>query len=355
MRGIKLVVWFSLLFLIIGCSNSSSGSGSDSGSNSSASEEENNPSSTNTDDNSEKVRDFLELEFTGPNKKIEEIYSNNSNGDLNEYVDDTYKPFFNERSYEQSKEKRYFLLFNTPAYLEGYELKPLEIIIEEDEGNNAYSFEVNVEYSKGEEADSTIVKGRVNFDGNGKFSRIRYSDRGGLLEAMRTPKSSGSSSSEPSTEEGEEINKSESKQNIRAALEGVLNGPNEDLKEAMEGMNKHNDDMQSEDYKKHFADFSDYYKENFKPYVTDRLYKSSNTSELSSFIERVHPGGKLETENLSMEEKEGYYDFSLDITYTDTQSGESETTELRGHAQTNDEGKVSSIKFINLQDVPRLF
>ena len=55
-------------------------------------------------------------------------------------------------------------------------MEPIEINIEPDESNNAYTFEVEVEYSRPEETKTTIVKGRVNFNDNGKFSRVRYSD-----------------------------------------------------------------------------------------------------------------------------------------------------------------------------------
>jgi len=319
----KLVLLFSCLFLVTGCFNSNSSSSSGSGS---SSAEEDSSTSNSTDDNSDKVRDFLELEFTGPSEEVEELYSNNSNKDMNEYVDDTYKPFFGEESYEQFKDKRYFWMFVTPAYFNGYELKPLEINIEEDESNNAYSFEVNVEYRKGDEANTTTVMGRINFDGNGKFSRVRYSDRGGLIEEMRNFDSSDTSSSGPSTEEAKENSgESDSKQNIRAALETVFNGPNENLDKALDGME--NKGFDSEEYKKHFSNFSEYFKKHYKPYVSEDFYEASfintTTQDASHILVTAHPDNQLKTEGITIEEKDGYYKFSVEVSYTNNESGES--------------------------------
>ncbi|MGP4074832.1 hypothetical protein [Halobacillus sp. K22] len=288
------------------------------------------------------------MEFTGPSEKVEELYSNNSNEDMHEYLDDTYKPFFNEKSYEHFKGKRYFWMFITHAYLNGYELKPLEINIEKDQDNNAYSFEVDVEYSKGEETNSTTVMGRINFDGNGKFSRVRYSDKGGLIEEMKKSDRSGSSSSEASPEEAQDNSgESESKQNIRAALETVFNGPNEKLDKALDGME--NKGFESEEYKKHFSNFSEYFKEHYKPYVSEGFYEASfiNTPDASYFLETAHPDNQLKTEGIFIKEKDGYYKFLVEVSFTNNQSGDSKTLEVRGHAQTNEEGKVSSINYIN--------
>ncbi|WP_245755933.1 hypothetical protein [Halobacillus alkaliphilus] len=163
---------------------------------------------------------------------------------------------------------------------------------------------------------------------------------------------SGSSASEASTEEAQEnTDESESKQNIRAALETVFNGPNEKLTKAYEGMSDNG--FKSEELKKHLSHFPEYFKEHYKPYVSEGFYEASfiNTPDASYFLEAAHPDYKLKTEGITIEEKEGYYKFAMEVSYTNNQSGESETVEVRGHAQTNEEEKVSSINYINVEDL----
>ena len=171
------------------------------------------------------------------------------------------------------------------------------------------------------------------------------------------PSSSGeknNSTSESSAEETKEKdNESESKQNIRAALESMFNGPTEKLEIALEGME--NEGFGSEDFKKHLSDYAEYFEQHYKPYVSDSFYEASfiDSPDASYYLKAAHPDAQLKTEGITIEEKEGYYKFSMDVSYTNNKSGASKTVEIRGHAQTNEEGNVSSINFINPNELYR--
>jgi len=165
------------------------------------------------------------------------------------------------------------------------------------------------------------------------------------------PSSSGektNSTSESSAEETKEKdNESESKQNIRAALESMFNGPTEKLEIALDGME--NEGFGSEDFKTHLSDYAEYFEQHYKPYVSESFYEASfiDTSDASYYLKAAHPDDQLKTEGITIEDKEGYYKFLMDVSYMNNKSGKNNTVEIRGHAQTNEEGKVNSIQFIN--------
>ncbi|MGP4070164.1 hypothetical protein [Halobacillus sp. B29] len=156
------------------------------------------------------------------------------------------------------------------------------------------------------------------------------------------------STSESSAEENKENDdESESKQNIRAALESMFNGPNKKLQTALDGMA--NKEFGSEAYQKHLSDYAEYFEQQYKPNVSDSFYEASfiETPDASYYLKAAHPENQLKTEGITIEDQEGYYKFSMDVSYTTNKSGENKTVEIRGHAQTDEEGKVSSINFIN--------
>ncbi|SDP19177.1 hypothetical protein [Halobacillus aidingensis] len=169
----------SIFFVITACSNSNSSSAGEEDSNTKSS---NNTSPNNHDETTEKVREFLKHEFTAPNEEVKELFSEGTRDELNEYLYGTYKPYFSEKGYENFVDKAKGLAFITRAHDNEYQLKVKDMNIEEDEKNNAFAFEIDVDYSKDGERNSTIVKGRINTNEEGIFTRVRYTDRGGLLQ-----------------------------------------------------------------------------------------------------------------------------------------------------------------------------
>ena len=158
-------------------------------------------------------------------------------------------------------------------------------------------------------------------------------------------KSSSASSAEVNDQE-----ESESKQNLRTFLQNVFNGPNEMLEKALNGMG--NTEFGSEDYKKHFKKFNEYLKEHIKPYTSERFYESFIINDGAvRYLSAAHPDFTLKTEGITIEDKDSYYKFSMEVSYMNNKSGESNTMEVRGKAQTNEVGKVTSINYINAEEL----
>ncbi|MGR9049758.1 hypothetical protein ACQ4XT_14135 [Halobacillus faecis] len=176
---IVLATILSVLFVTSACTNSDQSSVEQEGDSS-----EGNETTTPSDENRERVREFLEHEFNGPSEKTEEIYREGTTEELRNYLEETYKPYFNEKGYEDFTQYKKAFMYISEAHRNGYELNATDMTLNKDEENNAYAFEVDVEYSKNGETSSTTVKGRVNLDEDGKFDFLRYSDRGGLIESM---------------------------------------------------------------------------------------------------------------------------------------------------------------------------
>ncbi|MCA1011404.1 hypothetical protein [Halobacillus halophilus] len=166
-------------------------------------------------------------------------------------------------------------------------------------------------------------------------------------ENNSTSEATAEETKEKDDETKEKDDESESKQNIQAALESMFNGPNEKLEKALDGMK--NKDFGSEDYQKHLSDSAEYFEQHYKPYVSDSFYEASfiDSPDASYYLKAAYPEIQLKTEGITIEDKEDYYKFSIDVSYTTNKSGEGKTVEIRGHAQTNEEGKVSSFNFIN--------
>ncbi|TGB01084.1 hypothetical protein [Halobacillus salinus] len=155
-----------------------------------------------------------------------------------------------------------------------------------------------------------------------------------------------------STEETQETNDgSKSEQNIRGAIEATFNGPDEKLKEALNGMK--NTDIENEEYKKHLNHYAEHFEQHYKPYVTEKFYEASfiNSPDADYFIKAAYPDGQLKTEGITIDEKDDYYTFSVKVSYTETTSDESKTIEVRGNAQTIEEEKVNSIHYINSDEL----
>ncbi|WP_079480829.1 hypothetical protein [Halobacillus salinus] len=155
-----------------------------------------------------------------------------------------------------------------------------------------------------------------------------------------------------STEETQETNvESKSEQNIRGAIEATFNGPDEKLKETLNLLE--NTDFESEEYKKHLNNYAEHFEQHYKPYVTEKFYEASfiKSPDADYFIKAAYPDGQLNTESISLEEKDGYYTFSAEVSYTETTSDETKTIEIKGNAQTNEDEKVNSIQYINSDEL----
>lgn len=164
----KFAVLATVLILVVGCSNSDSGS-------------------KDSNENVKTIQTYLENEFTGPSDEL--IKALEQEGpyppELQVYLEKNYKPLVAD--FEQFVNKNYALVFLRFAYGNEYQLKPTNIDIQKinNTQNNAYNYEVKVEYSKGGQKNTSTITGRINLNDNGKISVIRNMDDDGLLEKLR--------------------------------------------------------------------------------------------------------------------------------------------------------------------------
>jgi hypothetical protein len=130
---------------------------------------------------------------------------------------------------------------------------------------------------------------------------------------------------------------SEAEQNIEAVLENIFTGPNEEQSLMFES---------DEDVKRKAERLDEYYQESFKPYLSERFLEGFiNNNGGIQFLIIAHPNYVLETEEISLEVNDDYYTFAAKVVYTNKESGESETITVNGNAQTDEEGKVTSIQY----------
>ncbi|MGP4070774.1 hypothetical protein [Halobacillus sp. B29] len=182
----------AIIFLIAaGCSVSESSStepaeeekksvASEENKDSSRAAEEENSEISNSDEGvegEETVRTYLKNELTGPDEELEQALSE-SNDAVLDYVNEHYKSLFTEDNFETFINKYYVMVWLPSAYDLGYELEPIDIQTEkvEDIENDAYHFEVEVQYSKDGEVGTANVTGRINTNDQGKITVIRFKD-----------------------------------------------------------------------------------------------------------------------------------------------------------------------------------
>ena len=138
-------------------------------------------------EHAETVKAYLKQEFTGPSDElINALEQDGANPpELKTYVEETYTPLVADL--EQFVNQNLTLIFLRTAYENGYHLEPTSIDIQKiDEiKEEAYNFEVEVEYKKDDTASTATVTGIINMNDNGKISIIRNMDDGKLLEKMR--------------------------------------------------------------------------------------------------------------------------------------------------------------------------
>ncbi|MEC3884900.1 hypothetical protein GLW00_12420 [Halobacillus litoralis] len=136
-----------------------------------------------------------------------------------------------------------------------------------------------------------------------------------------------------------------SEENIRTVLEHSFTGPDEEQEKLIEGPEG--------DVEEYAKELGDYREENFKPYMTERFFENYlvNTNRALMAQSLAHPNYTLSVEDIEMEEEEDYYTFTVEVSYMDNESNESKTVNVEGHAQTNEEDKLTSIQYSNFEDL----
>lgn len=149
-----------------------------------------------------------------------------------------------------------------------------------------------------------------------------------------------------SEETGTHAEGNDSEQNIRSFLSELLNGPSEEQEQLIKGPGSEGD------LKKFTEKLGEYKVEHVKPYLSERFFEELlNTNGTFNFL-RIAQGNdyELKVEDITLEERENYYNFTVKVSYTNNKSNESKTMNVKGHAQTNEEGKVTSIQYINFEE-----
>lgn len=150
------------------------------------------------DANLEVIKKVLELEFTGPNEKLMDLYWNPKyttvvndkleNKELDKYISDAYGPYFLD-SYLDTFVNAFGMTYQVFAHHSGYKLSFKDVKIEQSEKmSNLYTFVATVGYQKnGEEEKTAKVPGEVIFSTKeeGKIGQFQYGDEDGLLKIMR--------------------------------------------------------------------------------------------------------------------------------------------------------------------------
>ncbi len=149
-----------------------------------------------------------------------------------------------------------------------------------------------------------------------------------------------------SEETGNSAEKSEGEQNVRTVLEKLFTGPNKKQEKML--------DQSNEDFEK-FAKSVSEYRKTYKPYLSEKFFESFvNTAVPLRFLTMAHPNYELKVDEITLEEREGNegdYDFTVKVSYTDKESDESETMNVKGRAYTNEGGELTSIRFMNTEEV----
>ncbi|MFC4620571.1 hypothetical protein ACFO4N_17915 [Camelliibacillus cellulosilyticus] len=192
----KFVVLVSAFIIVVGCTSSSatSSKGKNGADPASVSSKDNGkPSGTGLQDNKkneETVRQFLKNQFTSSEALTKIFKKSEDSGTFGSYVEEV-KSYI-EKNYQSLVTKDILqdelikangaMRWLEPAYSAGYQLKPenIEIIKEDSAQANAYSFKVEVAYSKDGKTSTATVTGYINLNDNGKISAIRNIDDGGL-------------------------------------------------------------------------------------------------------------------------------------------------------------------------------
>lgn len=134
------------------------------------------------DKNIEVIQTVLELNLNAPDEEairlLEEPYSSEeADGFLNnynEYVQETYGPYFTEKGYEEFVMTAQASLFHIPASINGYQLKVKDIEMEQNEVTPTnYNFAVTLDYVKQADSREIEITG-IAIVREGKIAKITY-------------------------------------------------------------------------------------------------------------------------------------------------------------------------------------
>ncbi|MFD1737276.1 hypothetical protein ACFSCX_12000 [Bacillus salitolerans] len=156
---ISIAVLVSAFIIIAGCSNES-------------------------DRNVKTIQTFLEFELTGPSDELIKELDRVSPYPPDAYLEENYKPLVADL--DRLVKSNLVLIWLREAASKGYQLKPVSIEIQKaDTQNDAYDFEVKVEYSKDGQTSTDTITGRINIDNEGKIVSIRNINGFELIQKMR--------------------------------------------------------------------------------------------------------------------------------------------------------------------------
>ncbi|RDY70078.1 hypothetical protein DXT76_15250 [Halobacillus trueperi] len=138
---------------------------------------------------------------------------------------------------------------------------------------------------------------------------------------------------------GSNVEESESEQNIRTVLQNTFTGPSKEQEKLLNGP-----DGQLQTYAE---ELGEYHMEHFKPYLSDRFFESYivNSNMALSFLRLAHPDYEVKVDEIEIEEKENYYTFTVDLSYTHNKSNKTNTMNVKGNVQTNEDDKLTSIQY----------
>jgi hypothetical protein len=139
------------------------------------------------DKNITTINAFLENEFSGPSEELklaleqDDIYP----PELHDYVEEKYEMLVDDIGRFISTNS--ILEYLRIAHEHEYQLLPKNISIHKinDTENDAYNFEVDVEYYKDGQINTATVTGVININNDGKISTIRNRNDDGLLVKLR--------------------------------------------------------------------------------------------------------------------------------------------------------------------------
>ncbi len=158
---LRILVVSSVIILFVGCSSSS-------------------------DDNVKTIRTYLENELTGPS---DELINALDNGlyppELLAYLEENYNPLVADL--DKLLNSNLVLIWLRIAAANGYQLRPTNIDIQKIDNiqNDAYNFEVYVEYSKDGQTKTDTITGIMNLNDDGKIITIRNIHGFELIEKMK--------------------------------------------------------------------------------------------------------------------------------------------------------------------------
>ncbi|MCM3616529.1 hypothetical protein M3936_02930 [Sutcliffiella horikoshii] len=139
------------------------------------------------DENVTTINTFLENEFSGPSEDLQQALEQDGiyPPELQDYVEENYEMLVEDL--ERFINTNSILEYQRTAYENDYQIrkKNTEILKINETKNNAYSFEVDVEYYRDDQTNTATITGVININNDGKISTIRNMNDDGLAERLR--------------------------------------------------------------------------------------------------------------------------------------------------------------------------